>query len=316
MSAFPLGKRAGSITAGHGRIAASLHNSTVVFSELSCAYPLKLLSPHVTNAVAVAIVYMMSYGGGLVGGDCVKLSVDVGKGTKLVLLTQGSTKVFKTRPGKRASAPSAVTLPGSITTQKLDVTLAPQSALFLLPDPVTCFRSASYVQVQKFHLLEDASIIVLDWVSSGRKSLGEEWAFTRYYSINEVFVDTRRVARDVLLLEEPDSHDSDLQQPGSASPRMLKDRLAPYSCYAMLILYGPLTRGVVAEMSRKYQEISVYKTISPERLLWSLSHIDDSKGAVVRVAGIETEDVKSWLRSALRGLEDIVGNDVYCKAFL
>jgi hypothetical protein len=73
--------------AGQGRIVTELHGSSVAFAELSATYPLKLLSPRVVED-GVAIVYVLSYGGGLVGGDCVKLRVDVGLGSRLLLLSQ------------------------------------------------------------------------------------------------------------------------------------------------------------------------------------------------------------------------------------
>ena len=75
------------IHAGRGRIVLSSHGSNAVFSELSSTYPLKLLSPRITQD-AVAVVYVLTYGGGLVGGDHVRLSVDVGLGAVLVLLSQ------------------------------------------------------------------------------------------------------------------------------------------------------------------------------------------------------------------------------------
>jgi hypothetical protein len=77
------------IDVGGGRIVSRSHGSAVVFSELSSTYPLKLLSPRITQA-GVALVYILSYGGGLVGGDRIKLSVDVGSETTLVLLSQVS----------------------------------------------------------------------------------------------------------------------------------------------------------------------------------------------------------------------------------
>lgn len=77
------------IDTGCGRIVCRSHESAVVFSELSSKYPLKLLSPQTTQD-GVALVYILSYGGGLVGGDQVKLSVDIGSGTVLVLLSQVS----------------------------------------------------------------------------------------------------------------------------------------------------------------------------------------------------------------------------------
>lgn len=204
----------------------------------------------------------------------------------------------------------------------MEVTIAPDSALFLLPDPVTCFRSASYTQVQTFHLARSASIVLLDWVTSGRRSMDEDWDFLRYYSVNEVFVEGRRVARDVLLLDNSSydtqtASESCLSNPTTRSPpRTLKDRLAPYSCYAMLLLYGPQTHGVVTDLQAKYSTISIFKRATPERFLWSLTPVDDGKGTVIRAAGVDTEDVKNWFREVLRGLEAVVGINEYRKAFL
>jgi urease accessory protein len=203
----------------------------------------------------------------------------------------------------------------------MEVTIAPDSSLFLLPDPVTCFRSASYTQVQTFHLARSASIVLLDWVTSGRRSMGEDWDFLRYYSINEVFVEGRRVARDVLLLDNPPdtqtASESCSSNPTSRSSlRTLKDRLAPYSCYAMLLLYGPQTHGVVTDLQAKYRNISIFKRAAPKRFLWSLTLMDDGKGTVIRAAGVDTDDVKDWFREALRGLEAVVGIDEYRKVFI
>ncbi len=72
---------------GSGRIAVRLEGSEAILSELASSYPLKLLSPRLPPH-NVAVVYILSYGGGLVAGDRVKLNVDVEKGAALVLLTQ------------------------------------------------------------------------------------------------------------------------------------------------------------------------------------------------------------------------------------
>jgi urease accessory protein len=323
------------INVGGGRIVARSYGSEVVFSELSSTYPLKLLSPRIAQD-GVALVYILSYGGGLVGGDRVNLTVDVGSGSVLVLLSQvsrycihqldghrkakefsgckGSTKVFKTRPGDRASCrpqgSSTSSLTHTITSQTMNISVSPGAALFLLPDPVTCFRNASYNQIQTFRLLDDsASVVLLDWVTSGRKSLGEEWVFSRYYSVNEVWVDGKKIARDVLLLDDTVNDAQPLPK------RTLKDRLAPYSCYATLLLYGPLVQDVIGNINAEYATISVFKANSPSNLVWSVSPVSHQGGIIVRIAGKETEGVKSWLGNALRKLEDIVGIDVYRRAF-
>lgn len=225
---------------------------------------------------------------------------------------QGSTKVFKSRPGHRQSTRrSSNNIPSSgdaATSQSLNVTVHPNSALFLLPDPVTCFRSAAYNQIQRFHLSSTSSAIILDWLTSGRQSLGERWAFARYYSVNEVLMDGKRIARDVMLLDDQEADARPLL------PRKLADRMEPYSCYATLLLLGPLVQDVIADLRFQYERITVFKQGARDDLLWSMSSMAGG-GAVVRVAGKETEDVKKWLRSALGGIENLVGSDVYRRAF-
>lgn len=186
--------------------------------------------------------------------------------------------------------------------------------LALLMEPVSCFRSASYTQVQTFHLEDErASIVVLDWITSGRKVLGEEWAFSRYYSCNEIWVGQKRVMRDIMLLED----DGKAQEKFSVPHQSLKERLAPYSCYATVFFYGPGAQETVSQLSREYESISVFKAAAPKELLWSLSPVasNDGSGAVLRVAALETEMVKQWLSTALKGLQNVIGSDVYRRAF-
>jgi urease accessory protein len=83
----------------HGKGRAELHvfGDNAHFAELSYTYPLKLLSPRATTAgeneaaERVAILYSLTYGGGLIGGDRVELSLDLKDRAKLVLLTQVCT---------------------------------------------------------------------------------------------------------------------------------------------------------------------------------------------------------------------------------
>lgn len=72
---------------GIGRIVLQRLGENVAFSELSYRYPLKLLSPRIPQK-DTAIVYILSYGGGLVGGDRISLQVNVQSGANLLLLTQ------------------------------------------------------------------------------------------------------------------------------------------------------------------------------------------------------------------------------------
>jgi len=78
-----------------------------------------------------------------------------------------------------------------------------------------------------------------------------------------------------------------------------------------------MVRETVSQLSRDYESISVFKAAMPKELLWSLSPVasQDGSGAVLRVAALETEMVKNWLSTALNGLQNVIGSDVYRRAF-
>jgi len=161
-------------------------------------------------------------------------------------------------------------------------------------------------------------------------AIGEQWCFTRYRSINEVHIGTKRVARDVLLLSQPDSFTS-TSAPSSAPtatapcrpPRTLRsrtiaDKLAPYACYATLLLFGPATTALMEHFRSAYDGIRQMQVRrgAPEDLLWSFSSLAEGQGCIVRVAGMETDRVRAWLKEQLRGLEEVVGRDAYTRAFV
>lgn len=186
-------------------------------------------------AKAVAVLYIVGYGGGLISGDKVDLDVDVGHHCTMLVLTQGSTKVFKrrhTRPTATTSAAASATLtvPPIVTTteQNFRFLVRPNATLILLPDPVTCYAASRYDQVQRFDVRckSTSSLMVLDWITPGRTAVrdpassapveavpgqksyaadvrsAELWAFEAYRSRNEVRVQGEVVARDVLLLDQ------------------------------------------------------------------------------------------------------------------
>ena len=87
---------------GSGRAVVHAYGETTHFSELSFTYPLKLIAPRIITspgqeaAQRTSLLYVLSYGGGLVGGDKIVLDIHVGADTKLVALTQVTNVVGDT----------------------------------------------------------------------------------------------------------------------------------------------------------------------------------------------------------------------------
>ena len=76
-----------------------------------------------------------------------------------------------------------------------------------------------------------------------------------------------------------------------------------------------MVQGIVSGLEHQYRAISVYKQAQPDALLWSMSRIADGC-VLVRVAGKETEIVKNWLKTTLSPLAELIGIDVYSRAFV
>ncbi|KAJ1926255.1 hypothetical protein IWQ60_003948 [Tieghemiomyces parasiticus] len=225
-------------TAGRGEIHCSVVAGQPQFRRCVAHYPLKLVAPRVHRQSAVAhtasasktpalppnvvgpapmAVYMLTYGGGVVYGDMIDLDITVDTGAALTLLTQGSTKVFRHRPG-HTRPPTATAIVNQTATPAVDgcshceenelgaplkavddqldysasrltAHVAAGAYLVLLPSPVTCFKDSRFVQHQTFHLEDPtASLVLLDWVTSGRMSRGESWQFELYSSTNLVYL--------------------------------------------------------------------------------------------------------------------------------
>ncbi|KAI5475355.1 urease accessory protein [Pseudohyphozyma bogoriensis] len=298
---------------GEGIIKLNKSGTKASFEDVAFSYPLKLIVPARYFFDGTACVYVISYGGGLVAGDRVKLEVEVLGGSNLVMFTQGSTKVFRTRPGRYLSDTFHTTDGISPPTRQLmSTTIHANSTLFLLPSPVTCFSEANYSQKQVFHLEATSSIVLLDWYTSGRMDMGagEEWQFKRYRSENEIWIDGRRVAKDVLLLE--DTHEK-----GEATETSYAPRVAPYSCYATLLLFGPSTKPLLQHLERTFSSITQYNQSNPYSLLWSFSELEKGEGGIARCAGVSTEAVREWVVQVLQdgGIETMIGEDLWKNAF-
>ncbi|KAI9632025.1 UreD urease accessory protein-domain-containing protein [Dioszegia hungarica] len=303
------------------------HPHRARFSSLSASYPLKLLAPDALSSQPphIAICYTLAYGGGLVAGDVVSLRVEVDAGCGLILLTQGSTKLFKHRPGLRPLSHQIIRQPihsagvdSSLTRQRLHVELKPHSFLFLLPDSVSPFRGSRYSQAQRFVLpvCRTASIVILDWFNSGRgqrrtdrlsiKADDEEiWAMEYYASTNEVLVGDTAVMRERMVL------DNDTETTSVGLSRTAK-HLSPYHVYATVLILGPHTASLRTHLQRLSLATSQMQVSRPSELLWAYSPTDE-QGGVLRMAGKEVEEIKGWLREAMAGggMKELVGDGLW-----
>ncbi|KAL2011203.1 hypothetical protein VTN00DRAFT_3921 [Thermoascus crustaceus] len=290
---------------GHGEVILSLLPPSIpTLTTLTFKYPLKLLSrspgfiPESSVLPSAATrpihLYLLTYGGGLLPGDHIDVSITLKPATRLVVTTpQGSTKIFKTAPGGRKSQRGG--LGGAnkneteyMSRQTLDVDIGREAALCYLPDPSAPFKDSRYEQVQRFTVdgsvtgNQRSSLCVLDWVTQGRTSRGENWDFHFWKGKNEVYLSDDLVGggkkkkkklllRDSVILDNevpypypyPDSDPSngengtstEKETPNSTSTgtnTIIRERTHPHGIVGTLILYGPLFDSLASFFMQKF----------------------------------------------------------------
>ncbi|KAI6782917.1 Urease accessory protein-like protein [Emericellopsis cladophorae] len=211
---------------GEGHIVVSpLPSGGNGLETITYQYPLKLISPTPSVHQKSVLVFLLSYGGGLVGGDHINLDVDVRAAALLSVVTQGHTKIFKSAS------------PDIVTSQNLNVRIQDDASLCLLPDPVQPFADSVYIQKQIFTVTPTSTLCFLDWVTQGRTARGENWSFVSWKGCNEVWLaghspdaKPRLLVRDTVLLSSPDS---------VVLGRSLRDAMHQMAVFGTLILRGP-----------------------------------------------------------------------------
>lgn len=250
---------------GQGNVVLSLlPPSNPTLTTLTYKYPLKLLTRtpgYVPQSSALSCpasrpvhLYLLTYGGGLLPGDHIEVSIKLEQFTRMVVTTpQGTTKIYKTEPSRSVKGRRA---PGRVLSDKsrqtLDVRIEKGAAMCYLPDPAVPYKDSRYEQVQTFTVdtttkdSQRSSLCMLDWVAEGRKSRGENWDFHLWKGKNEVYsIDEsgkkKLLLRDSLILDEEldegsleDEHET-LNRTG-----VIRERTRPHGIVGTLILYGPV----------------------------------------------------------------------------
>lgn len=225
-------------------------------------------------------VYAATLGGGLVGGDEIKMNVDVTTGARALLTTQASTKVYRSlRPAKQVIA----------------ATVEAGGLLAVVPDPVVCFAAADFSQSQRYDLRGDASLAVVDWMTSGRHAAGERWAFSRYESRVVITRDERPVFWDALVLER------DVDR--------IIERMGRFEVILTAVLTGPLVSDAAEGIVNRVASMPVGRQ---QELIVSASQLP-AGGTLLRMAGVSVEQVGRTLRDFFSFLSPLLGDDLWSR---
>lgn len=265
--------------AGRGELTVSLGADGR--SRVSRAYatsPLRVLTPE--NHGKAAWIYTSSYGGGLVDGDAVALQVTVGAGAEAFISTQASTKVYRSFRG---------------TESRFSAQVEAEGLLIVAPDPVVCFAHSRYRQTQALRVEPSAGLVLVDWVTSGRRASGERWQFDDYSAHTEVDVGGRLALFDTVSLR--------------AAHGDLPARLHRFDVLALVVLAGARVEREAQIVLERVAETPVSRRPA---VLMSAAPLRTG-GCAVRIAGSSVEQVGAVIERMLECVPVLLGDSPWAR---
>lgn len=219
---------------------------------------------------AMAFVYLLQSGEGIVQGDRYRLDLHCAPGSAVHFTTQAATKIYR--------------MEHNFATQLVNLTAGAGAFVEYLPDPVIPFRDSRFYQRMRVSVDTDATVILGETLLPGRVARGEVHAYALYYTDTEVrtaggallFVDRLKLAphsaapRSPGLLGRHDVvatlHVITRRVPAAALVECLQRGLAeqsdvlagasqlPNGCGAVLRVLGPTSAAVTAAMHGAWNE--------------------------------------------------------------
>jgi urease accessory protein len=169
-----------------------------------------------------------------------------------------------------------------------------------VPDPVVCFAESRYRQSQHVELAPNAGLVLVDWVTSGRRASGERWAFHEYISRLEVSVDAALVLYDSLMLR-PDEGD-------------LAVRMRRFDVLAVVLVVGaPLLDRASSLVAQVAGEPLVRQADRLTAAAMVSSGGRGEIGCVLRIAARSVEETARAIRQYLAFVPEWLGDDPWVR---
>jgi urease accessory protein len=173
---------------GVARIAFAARDGVTHLAQLFQKTPLRVLRPHPAPGDPPCAV-LANTGGGIVGGDALRVRVGLGPGAAAVITSQAAEKVYRSA--------------GADATVDAALDLADQAWLEWLPQETILFDRARLRRTLRVDATAQARLVAAGMLVFGRRARGERFATGLFRDRLEVRVGGRLVWADALHLAEP-----------------------------------------------------------------------------------------------------------------
>jgi urease accessory protein len=239
------------------------------------------------------LAHLHNLSGGVLGGDVLEMSVEVGEDARAQLTSTGATRLYRCRPG----APAAV--------QRQSFRVGRGALLEYLPDELIPFAGTRYRQETVINLSDGAGLFWWETVAPGRAARGELFEYDSLHFKLDLTACGLPLARERVALE-----------PARRSLRS-PARLGPYLYFATFyVCRVGMSHSRWLELEAELAGLAL-KISSPGSTIWGVSTLP-AHGLIVKALSIKGRDITRGLpdfwrasKSALYGEAAVPPRKVY-----
>ena len=233
------------------------------------AHPLRVIRAF-TQPSGAALVHLHNVSGGILGGDCLSVTANVGAGAKAQLTTPGATRIYC----HRANFSDAV--------QTTILQVETGGLLEYLPDSVIPFAQSRYCQKTQIHLADDAGLFWWEIIAPGRIAYQEAFAYDLLEMQTDIMVGSTPIAIERLRFSPTQD------QPASIV------RLGKYTYWTTFYICRV---GISASIWQDMEDalgILAQNLTDHNQQIWGVSTLV-SDGLVIRGLGMNSQDMMAGL---------------------
>lgn len=128
---------------------------------------------------------------GVLDNDIYSIEIDVEENASLHLSTQGYQRLFTMR--NKAS-------------QYINVQINENASFYFLPHPNVPHALSNFSAINNIYLSRNHNLVWSEIITCGRKLSGEEFQFTKYHNVTNIYINKKLVVKENVMLE-PLKHD-------------------------------------------------------------------------------------------------------------
>ncbi len=170
----------------HLHIVAGYKNDKSFLRRAYYKQPFKLANVTEDKSGDALRLMITSSSPGVLDNDDYFIEIAVEENARLHLCTQGYQRIFTMR---------------NMASQRMDVRVNKNASFYFLPHPNVPHALSNFTAINNIHLHQHHNLIWSEIITCGRKLSGEEFQFTKYHNLTNIYVDQKLVVKENVFLE-------------------------------------------------------------------------------------------------------------------